>query len=363
MFVNLVSPINQLGYGVVGYNVLKTLMEAGHQTSYFPIGAPSWEGPAPFAETAAANSKTFNPEAPSIRIWHQNDLAMFPGGGPRIGWPIFELNKFTMLEYHHLSSVDRLFVCSQWAKDVLKEEGVADEVERIDVIPLGVDSKVFFPDKIAQGMRKYWTRDKTVFINCGKWEVRKGHDKLLEAFCKAFGPDDQVELWMLNHNPFIGLENEQWKTNYIASPMGANIKILPRLNTQAEMRKLFNTVDFGVFPARAEGWNLEPLELMACGVPSIITNYSGHTEFCNEANSLLVEPNGMEKAQDGKWFNGQGDWCTFEIDDLVEQLKNAHEMKQSKLYRGDYGRRAFECLKTAEKFSWKNTVEKIVEVL
>lgn len=353
--VNLVAPINQLGYGVVGYNILKGLTATGKKTSYFPIGDPQWESDIGFVRKAIDEAKTFDPSAPSIRIWHQNDLAMFPGGGQRVGWPIFELDKFSDLELHHLASVDRLFVCSEWAKEVVHRHLPK---LKVDVIPLGVDTEVFYRDESAQQHRAYWTQDKTTFINVGKWEIRKGHNELLEAFNKAFTPEDNVELWMLNDNPFIGRENETWKTRYLASPMGPNVRILPRVNSQAELRVIFNSVDFGVFPAHAEGWNLEPLELMACGVPSIVTNYSGHTEYCNDTNSLLVEPNGMESAQDGRWFHGQGEWCTFEIDALIEAMKTAHEYKQGGNTKLDNGIK-----ETVERFTWTKSVEKIEGVL
>jgi len=351
MIINLVAPINQLGYGVVGCNVLKALQEADHEVSYFPIGQPSWDSDLSFVKIAVDRAKKFDSSAPSVRIWHQNELAMFPGGGQRIAWPIFELNKFTDLELHHLKSVDRLFVCSEWAKQVCRDNGVETQV---DVIPLGVDTSIFRRDDSMVQHRAYWTRDKTVFVNIGKWEVRKGHNELLEAFNKAFTPEDNVELWMINHNPFIGRENEVWKTKYLSSSMGGSVKILPRVNSQKELVAIFNSVDFGVFPAHAEGWNLEPLELMACGVPSIVTNYSGHTEYLNVANSFLVEPDGMESAQDGKWFHGDGEWCTFKIDALVEAMKAAHDYKQS-------GSESLKdaMAKTVEDFTWAGTVEKI----
>jgi glycosyltransferase involved in cell wall biosynthesis len=355
MPINLVAPINQLGYGVVGCNVLKALQQANHEVSYFPIGQPSWDSDLSFVKTAIAKAKEFDHSAPSIRIWHQNELAMFPGGGERIGWPIFELNKFTDLEIHHLKSVDRLFVCSEWAKQVCRDNGIES---RIDVIPLGVDTSIFCKDDSVAQHRAYWTRNKTVFVNVGKWEVRKGHNELLEAFNKAFTPEDNVELWMINHNPFIGQENEAWKTKYLSSNMGVSVRILPRVNSQRELAAIFNSVDFGVFPAHAEGWNLEPLELMACGVPSIVTNYSGHTEYLNDANSFLVEPDGMESAQDGRWFHGEGEWCTFKVDELVEAMRAAHDYKQS-------GSEALKdaMAKTVEDFTWSKAVEKIGAVL
>jgi glycosyltransferase involved in cell wall biosynthesis len=356
MHLNLVAPINQLGYGVVGYNVLKSLL-ANHDVSYFAIGKPSWDSDLTFVKGAIERAQSFNKDAPSIRIWHQNDLAMFPGGGQRIGWPIFELNKFTDIEKVHLSSVDKLFVCSNWAKTVLEENGIKPPLG-IHVVPLGVDTSIFYKNEAALQHRAYWTQDKTVFLNVGKWEVRKGHNELVEAFNAAFTPEDDVELWMLNHNPFIGRENENWKTKYLSSPMGGAIKIIPRMNSQKELCDVFNSVDFGVFPAHAEGWNLEPLELMACGIPSIVTNYSGHTEYLNETNSLLVEPNGMESARDGRWFHGNGEWCTFEIDELVAAMRAAHDYKFSSSKKFEDGMAA-----TVAKFSWSNTVKCIEEAL
>ncbi len=357
MHLNLIAPINQLGYGVVGYNVLKSLQSAGHDVSYFPLGSPTWDTDLTFVRNAMEQAKSFEVAAPSIRIWHQNDLAMFPGGGRRIGWPIFELNKFTDVERLHLSSVDQLFVCSEWAKKVLEDNDIKPPLG-IKVIPLGVDTSIFHRSEEADQHRAYWTQDKTVFLNVGKWEVRKGHNELLEAFNAAFTPGDKVELWMLNHNHFIGKENEVWKTKYLASEMGASVRIIPRMNSQKELCDVFNSVDFGVFPAHAEGWNLEPLELMACGIPSIVTNYSGHTEYCNGDNSFLVEPNGMESAEDGRWFHGNGEWCTFELDALVDAMRAAHDYKQSGSKKLEAGMKA-----TVEKYSWAHTVKAIEEAL
>jgi len=378
MFVNLIAPINNLGYGVTGFNVLKALHKAGHQVSLFPVNNPLQDRDLePYLKdieiikTSLANAKLYDPTAPCVRIWHQHELDKFVGKGERIGWPIFELNKFKDQELHQLNSVDRLFVCSEWAKTICQENGVNVP---IDVIPLGVDPEVFFVDSDARKNRPYWTKDTTVFLNVGKWEVRKGHNELCEAFSKAFTKDDDVKLWMMNTNDFIGPKgNETWKRKYISSELGMKVDLLPRMKTQEQMRQVFNHVDFGVFPAHAEGWNLEVIELMACGVPSIVTNYSGHTEFCNRINSFLVEPKGMEPAKDGVWFHGEGEWCTYSVDDLVDKMREAHGLKQTEVnnlkpdvepvYSGALGRRIHECNITAKKFTWENSVKKIVEVL
>ncbi len=353
MDLNLVAPINPLGYGVVGFNVLKHLVAAGHSVSLFPIGRPEFDAPdAPKLIADAQNkSQLFNATAPSIRLWHQFELDMFPGKGKRIGWPIFELNKFNEREKHHLSSLDAILVCSKWAADVIKQNGI--NVPTF-VVPLGVDNNVFKadPDEIAR--RPYWSKGTTVFINVGKWEKRKGHEELIAAFCAAFTTRDDVELWMINENPFIGPENDVWKKKYVNSPMGAHVRFFGRLENQAQMSKLFNHADCGVFPSHAEGWNLEALELMACGAHVILTDYSGHTEYATKENSTLIPVNGLEPAVDGRWFDGHGDWCTFDIMELVSAMRAVHERKQSGLLGLNTAG-----METAEKFSWENTIKAI----
>jgi len=170
---------------------------------------------------------------------------------------------------------------------------------------------------------------------------------------------DAIRDYFLNYNPFINTGNEQWKRKYISSPMGEKIKILPRVSTQAQLKQLFNHVDCGVFPSHAEGWNLEILELMACGARIIATDYSGHTEFLNKDNASLLDATGTESAQDDRWFHGQGNWCTYDVDQLVEAMRSFHKEKQSGNYKV-----SDEALKTTvDKFTWTKSIEKIEQVL
>ena len=115
---------------------------------------------------------------------------------------------------------------------------------------------------------------------------------------------------MMNHNPFLSQEQErEWVDLYKDSKMGEKIEMLPRVGTHQEVANIMRQMDCGVFPSRAEGWNLEAIEMMSCGKQVIITDYSAHTEFCNEENSLLVNIDNKEDAYDGIWFHGQGRWA------------------------------------------------------
>ena len=356
MNINLISPLNQLGYGVVGLNIVRQLSESAN-LSFWPIGQAScpreYENQ---VKLSIENSKIPDFDAPCIRIWHQFDMSQFVGRGKRIGFPIFELDTFNDVEKHHLSNLDHLFVCSEWAKQVV-EQNIPSLTGSISVIPLGVDQSIFKPD-ISR-------RKETVFFNCGKWEIRKGHDVLVTAFNEAFSEDDDVELWMMCENPFYSPEeNAYWEILYKQSKLGRKIRIIPRQETQKEVYNIMRQVDCGVFLSRAEGWNLELLELMACGKNVIATDYSGHTQFCNVNNSLLVDINEKEKAVDNKWFFGEGEWAKIgkkQIQQASYYMSAIHRAKtQDRLVQNEITQSVIE---TANKFSWENTAKEIIDAL
>tara|TARA_Y100000592_G_scaffold68700_1_gene106743 strand:- start:5508 stop:6572 length:1065 start_codon:yes stop_codon:yes gene_type:complete len=351
--INLQTPINSLGYGIAGLNILKSLQES-LEVSLFTIGQPQItdEHDHNAVSKAIELSKFYNPQAPCIKIWHQNQMAERIGSGKFIGFPIFELDTFSDLEKHHLDACDELMVCSKWAKGIVDKVGLDVATH---VVPLGVDGNIFKPLPVTQ-------TDKTIFFNCGKWEIRKGHDILVECFNRAFTKNDNVELWMMCDNPFIGDQNEEWKKLYLNSSLGEKIRIIPRQHNHHDVARLMNMADCGVFPARAEGWNLELLEMMSCGKHVIATNYSAHTEFCTPVNSRLVNIDNMETAFDGVFFDGKkGMWAELAKDQkdvIIEYMRDVNKLKQSnQLGINSNG------IETAKKFNWKNTSDKILEYI
>ena len=358
MKLNLQAPINQLGYGVAGLNILKALYEEEVEVSFFPIGQPQVtnEEDAYAVRRGMRLAQTFDPQAPCVKIWHQNQMAERIGSGKFIGFPIFELDTFNELEKHHLNSCDELMVCSQWAKQVCLDQlymspnghSYLDADAKVHVVPLGVDAELFPPAPARQD-------NKTIFFNCGKWEIRKGHDILINAFKKVAEEDENVELWMMCTNPFNSPEEDaKWHQLY----NHPKVKLIPRAETQTEVYNVMSHVDCGVFPSRGEGWNLELLEMMAAGKHVLATEYSAHTEFCNEENSYLLPISDVEPAFDNKWFFGQGNWA--KIDDAEVDMLAKLMQRFIKLSKGKVN---LEGIETAKRFSWQNTAKEIVKCL
>lgn len=347
--VNLIGPVNSLSYGIVTLNIAESLSEQV-DVSLFPINEFNIDCPPAKVQIVTKcinNTKNYNSKAPSIRIWHQHNLASHVGS-PRIGFPIFELDRFSDMERHHIENVDALFVCSHWAKDVVLN---TTSQKNVYVVPLGVDRRIFTPSKITNGP--------TSFLISGKWEIRKAHDKIAKALYKF--KDRNIKVILACDNVFSSPdENNAWVNMF--SFLGNKCAVAQRCALQEDYARLYDSIDCLISPSRAEGWNLPVLEAMACGKHVITTNFSAHTEFCNINNARLIEIDSVEPAYDGRFFNGtSGNWAKFEnrqIEQLCNHIDNIIVEKESNSLNINQNG-----IKTAEIFSWNNTSNKIMEAI
>jgi glycosyltransferase involved in cell wall biosynthesis len=294
-----------------------------------------------FVSKLLSNRNLCDVDSPHIKIWHQFDLLEHIGRGPYYAMTFFELDTLSTIEQKSLSVPDRLFVTSDWAKQVLIQNKVSTP---IDIVPLGVDRTVF-----NETLYKKNHNDKYIFLNIGKWEVRKGHDILLELFEKAFPEETDVELYILaseKTNSYSSNEElKKWKSMYDRP----RIKLYNGVNSHYDVAQIIASSDCGLYPSRAEGWNMELLESMSMNKPVIATNYSSHTEFCNANNSLLVDIKDKERAIDGKAFVGQGNWAKLgqsEKDQIIDYMRYVYKNRINTNTEG---------VKTAIQYSWINS--------
>lgn len=281
-------------------------------------------------ECGLKNAKFFTRDARCIRIFHQFSLDQMVGRPE--GFPIFELDKFTDIEKHHIKSLDRVFVCSKWAQDiVLKECGIQSVVA-----PLGVGQE-FFPVKT--------NNSKPTFLHIGKTEVRKNSKLIVDLFAEEFKKDD-VQLLLAWQNIFSN-DQKEWD-NYAKFRLGDKVKIVPRLN-YSDIPKLIQSCDYYISLSSTEGFNLPLLEAMACGKPCIATNNTAQTEFLNNENCLLVETPNMEPAYDGIWFHGHGNW--HQIDKAAQDQFKQHLRGCLSLKTNEAG------IETSKQFTWERTAQ------
>ncbi len=352
--LQFIAPFCRTGYGITGAYLLRALMLRGATVNFFPLG-PLDTSVLPFhgIAEALAGQDSYDPALPSVRLSQQFDLALHAGHGPRVGFPIFELSRFTARERHHLSSQDALLVCSEWARSVLLENGVVQNP--IHLVPLGVDRSVFH-----ERLRGKRTQDETVFLQVGKLEPRKGQRELLRAFEAAFTPKDSVRLVLACHNPFMTNDAYQRATTpFRKSPMAKRITLhTTPFATHGDIARLMASADCGVFASRAEGWNLEALEMLSVGCAVIATKYSAHTEFLTSANARLISIDGLAQVSGAVQGASWAAWGDVQHEQLVAHLRDVHAARQTgALGLNEAG------IKTAEHFSWDNSAAALLGAL
>ena len=364
MKLNYVAGIGNSGYGHVGYYILRSLIRAGHEVCFFGHTVPGFEELKLQPEEALAVWEAtkrrgfYFSEAPCLRVAPEFDMSLFAGRGPRCGLTFYETDDFTDPERHHLSNLDLLLVASEWAKEIAVRHSVLP-ANRVGVIPMGVDGGIFVPAPLPE-------LPTTTFLQIGKWERRKGHDVTLEAFSRAFHKDDPVRLVFLSHNPHLSdAQNGFWVERCRSSRLAEKIELWDRVPTHHDVARVMAQADCGVFPARAEGWNLEILEMMSVGRLVIATDYSAHTEFLTDQNSLKIQVNELEDAHDSEgmtvYNSKRGQWAKLgdpEIDQLVEHMRAVHRLKQEgQLTASEAGRQ------TAAAFGWERTAAVLTELM
>ncbi len=359
MKLNIFGPINSLGYGVVTRN-LSIALSKKIEISLNPVYGnfmPETEAEGNILKSLLG---VFDLKSPSILIWHQGETQIF-AGTPRIAMPIFELTEFTKLESLMLRQVDYIATMSHWGKEVLLNNNI-NEYDNIFVIPGGVDITKFNP--AVKPSPRYYMSDVFTFISAGKLEIRKGHKEVLAAFSKAFeNSKDKVRLLLHWESPFghLTVNNRVLSTAEVVKSTLTQkygfvevtegiyeknnmiVEYVGRLPSATEVAELYACADVGVFPYRAEGWNLPLIEMLA-------TNYSGPTEFLRESFSWLLDYT-MINAVDPQWFpHGVGQWANININDLINYMIRA---KQDSKEREIKGRKASEFI--CHNFTWDHS--------
>jgi len=96
-----------------------------------------------------------------------------------------------------------------------------------------------------------------------------------------------------------------------------------------DVAALMASADCGVFPARAEGWNLELVEMLAMAKPVIATAATAHTAYLTPQNAQLIALGDVEPATAGGLLGTWGSWGDAQRTQLVSALRDIHTARQA----------------------------------
>ncbi|HMD96029.1 MAG TPA: glycosyltransferase [Terriglobia bacterium] len=250
-------------------------------------------------------------------------------------------------------NVDELWVPSRFVRDVFVRCGV--ESDRVQVIPNGVDPKVFTPE--GPVLRPHGCR-KFMFLFVGGAIRRKGVDALLQAYKACFDPGEHVTLVIhilgsagaYQHNTLTAQMQE-----VANDPKAPHLQFLVDSFDDATLASVYRGCDAFVLPYRGEGFGMPLVEAMACGKPVITTARGPSEDFCSKKTAYLVSAREEEVPDDPPplgQFAGDFTWFEPDLGELALTLRYVYEHRDEAIQRG---RAASKTIR--ERYAWSRVTQ------
>jgi len=237
----------------------------------------------------------------------------------KIIYTMFESTKIPDDWIDYLEMADLILVPSKWCADVFKKSGI-----KTRVVPLGFDDKVFtYRDR---ELKREADKD-FYFLHYNAFNVRKGFQEVFKAFVREFKKDEPVKLILKTTLDYIPLPIT--KTQY------PNIIIKLGKVSDYELAEICYQADCFIFPSRGEGFGMTPLEAMGTGLPAIIPNAHGLTEYFNPDFMYEVKVKEECPAIYAKYKGiDVGKMSVCDVDDLRKKMRWVYDHQAEAMEKG-----------------------------
>jgi glycosyltransferase involved in cell wall biosynthesis len=225
--------------------------------------------------------------------------------------------------------------------------------DKVETVYLGTDER-YQPGHLTGETRlKLWQKyglegEARIIFYIGGFDRRKNMPLLLEAFARALPGLKEIEQAGDDQRPWVlAIAGKAHSTNSAMYPDLAAVarRILPGADTERikflgrvdeeDKLGLYQSADLFVFPSRYEGFGLDPLDALACGIPTICSDASSLPELMGQAARLV----GPERVSD---------WTEAILELAASPAKRA-ELAQAGPPQ-------------AARFSWQKTAERTLEL-
>lgn len=344
------------GYAVSAKNFMLQLDELGVDVRYkyvYGKGTPFLVEEPEMSDNYKINvirGRKFLKSCPQV-VYGQGDVFYKNNGGYKIGFTMLETTGIPREWVRQCNMMDEVWVPSQFNVETFKNSGVNVPIY---VMPLGVD-----PDYYSPNIKGYKAHKKYTFLSVFEWGERKAPEVLIKAYSEAFTDKDDVVLIckVINNDGGISVENEIKKMNLPEN--GPEIIVMHNTKfADYQMPTLYRSADCFVLPTRGEGWGMPILEAMACGLPTIATNWSSQVDFFNETNGYPIDLDGLIDANAKCPYYEGFQWANPSEEHLRHQMRYVYDHQDE---AREKGMRA--SIEVRQKWTWRKAAEKMLERL
>jgi len=236
-----------------------------------------------------------------------------------------------------LSDAETIIAVSYSTKrDLMEIFGVPEE--KIRVIYSGVERRFYRrtpPEAEQQTLQEKYRLPERFILFLGTIEPRKNIPTLIQAYTILRDRYTDFENTHLVLAGASGWLKKDIFTKAAQSPHASAIHF-PGFIDEKDRPALFNLAELFVFPSIFEGFGFPPLEAMASGIPTIVSNRASLPEVVGDG-ALLVDPHDPDA-----------------LAEAMAMMLRDQELRRHYRERG---------IARAQQFSWDDTAEKTLAVL
>jgi GT2 family glycosyltransferase len=344
------------GYAMSCREILRALDRVGVRAAYEYVYGPGT--PFPVAEPEGNGDYVMNvirartPKPDLAVVYGQGDVFLRNRGRRRVGFTMLEVDGFPPEWVRQGNEMDEVWVPTRFNQEGFRKSGLKRPVH---TIPLGVDANYFHPALKAfpNPMGEY------VFLSNFEWGERKEPWLLLKAFNDVFSAREPVRLVckIINKDPAVRVREEIRKLELKES--GGRISFLFNLEfPYYQLGSFYRSADCYISAGRGEGWDMPLMEAMACGLPSIATDWGAHTEFVHSGIAYPLRARRTIPAVAKCPYYDGFEWADPDPAHLRHLLRHVYENRDEARRLGAAAAKEME-----EKWSWEKSAARIAERL
>ncbi len=250
--------------------------------------------------------------------------------------PAFRAERETEL----MDKLDRIVAATAAERAALSWQYGAD-AEKVEIIPCGVDLKLFRPRPKAEARVALGLTAKNILLLVGRIEPIKGVDVLIGAVQKLVEQGDrETQALIVGGGSKAGQDDnpEARRLQAMVQELGLQdyVKFLPSQNQQ-HMPYYYSAADITIMPSHYESFGMAALESQACGTPVIASRAGGLPYAVKDGFSGLLVPSGNPEELAGA------------IRGLLDQPELRSRLGQQAIVH-------------AEQFGWRSIADRVIDL-
>jgi len=237
-------------------------------------------------------------------------------------WETNALPKEYVRTYEYFQP-DAVITSSKWNQEVIGKHVPTYVVPHLIEQPDSKSEEIKLPFSL---------QDKFVMLSISQWTLRKGFDKLLQAYISEFGSNDDVLLLIKTYpGPETGgsiepikREIKFYRDSIRIKNKVNNIALLASFLPSEQINWLYDNSDMFALLTRGEGFSLPIAESLMREKPVLVPKEGGHIDYIHPESSFYV---------DGVWdtcvsimppYDIDGEWFECYVKDVRAKMREAY---------------------------------------